>query len=73
MSLKTFTGFRGVAALAEIKYGDRSIQFVIIARDPGDLQAVYETLLPDAPTFDPAMCQKSVMIQASLLPETKIV
>ncbi len=65
MSLKTFTGFRGVAALTETN----GLQFVIIARDAAELEAIYAALLPDAPTFDPAMCQKSVMIQASLLPE----
>ena len=67
MSLKTFTGFRGVAALAEVD----GLQFVIIARDAAELEAIYTKILPDAPTFNPAMCQKSVMIQSSLLPESK--
>lgn len=67
MSLKTFTGFRGVACLAEVG----GVQFVMIAATPKQLEAVYKSLLPHAPEFDPAMCQKSVMIQSSILPETK--
>jgi len=67
VSLKSFTGFRGVACLAEVG----GVQFVIIAATPKKLEAVYKTLLPNAPEFDPAMCQKSVMIQSSVLPETK--
>jgi len=63
--LKTFTGFRGVACLAEVG----GVPFVIIATTPKKLEAVYKTLLPHAPAFDPAMCQKSVMIQSSVLPE----
>lgn len=68
MSLKSFRGFRGVAALAEVG----KVQFVIIAATPKKLAAVYTALLPNAPAFDPAMCQKSVMIQSSILPEAKI-
>ena len=65
MSLKSFKGFRGVAALAEVG----NIQFVIIAATPKKLGVVYTALLPNAPAFDPAMCQKSVMIQSSILPQ----
>jgi hypothetical protein len=65
--LKTFTGFRGVACLAEVG----GVQFVIIAATPKKLGSIYKTLLPHAPEFDPAMCQKSVMIQSAVLPETK--
>jgi hypothetical protein len=66
MSLKRFTGFRGVACLAEVG----KVQFVLIASTPKKLEAVYNALLPNAPAFDPAMCQKSVMIQSAVLPET---
>ena len=65
MSLKSFTGLRVVAMLAE----DDGLQFVIIATNPAQLEAIYTKLLPDAPVFNPAMCQKSVMIQAAILPE----
>ncbi len=73
--LKSFTGFRGVAMLAEVElpadftHEARKVQFVIIATNAVELEALYTKLLPDAPPFDPAMCQKSVMIQASILPE----
>lgn len=68
MSLKSFTGFRGVAALAELD----GLQFVIIAHNAAELEAIYTALLPDAPAFNAAMCQKSVMIQAGLLPDPKL-
>ena len=77
MSLKTFTGFRGVALLAEVDLPATlteeagSVQFVIIAHDAEDLAAIYAKLLPEAAPFNPAACQKSVMIQASILPELK--
>lgn len=67
MSLKTFSGFRGVAALAE----SDGVQFVIIASNADELAELYAKLLPDAGEFNPAACQKAVMVQASLLPETK--
>jgi hypothetical protein len=66
MSLKTFTGFRGVAALAEVG----GIQFVIIASTPKQLETIYRSLMP-ACEFDPARCQKSIMIQAETLPAKK--
>jgi hypothetical protein len=68
MSLKTFTGFRGVACLAQVGHA----QFVIIASTEEQLQDIYEHLLPEAAPFNPAMCQKSVMIQADLLPDKTI-
>lgn len=68
MSLKTFTGFRGVAMLAEVS----GVQFVIIASTIEDLEKLHAFILPeDIDGFDPSKCQKSVMIQASILPEQK--
>lgn len=67
MSIKTFTGFRGFAALAEVD----GIQFVILARTETELEMLYKILLPEAPAFNPGACQKSIMIQAKLLPEQK--
>ena len=67
MSLKPFTGFRGYAVLCE-KDG---VQFVIIASNEVDLANLYKQFLPEADPLDPAMCKKSVMIQASILPEPK--
>lgn len=73
--LKSFQGFRGVALLAEViipatpERDAHPLQFVIIASNVAQLEAIYTKILPEAPAFDPAMCQKSVMIQASILPE----
>jgi hypothetical protein len=65
--LKTFVGFRGVAMLAGIE----GFHFVLIASNPAELEAIYTKLLPDSPVFNPAMCQKSVMIQSELLTKSK--
>lgn len=65
MSLKTFTGFRGIACLAQVG----NVKFVLVASTEEQLQDIYEHLLPEAAAFNPTMCQKSVMIQSDLLPE----
>ena len=68
MNFKTFTGFRGVATVMEIG----GVPFVVMARTPLALQQLHTHLLPEATEpFDPAKCQKSILIQSSLIPETK--
>lgn len=64
--LKSFTGFRGVATVMEIG----GVEFVVMARTPLALEQLHAHLLPDAvEPFNPAKCQKSVLIQALILPE----
>lgn len=64
--LKTFTGFRGYAAVFEIG----GVEFVVLAGSQVALAQLHELLLPDSVTpFDPAKCKKSVLIEAKLLPE----
>ena len=66
--LKPFTGFRGYATVMEIG----GIRFVVLARTPLALEQLHGHLLPNAQEpFDRAKCQKSILIQSSLLPETK--
>lgn len=65
--LRSFTGYRGVAALAEIG----GVKFVIAARNLAELEAVYTELLPKAPPFNPDACQTSIFISSKLLPEPK--
>jgi len=68
MNFKTFTGFRGVATVMEIG----GVKFIVMARSPLALQQLHLHLLPNATEpFDPAKCQKSILIESSLLPETK--
>ena len=63
--LKTFTGFRGVATVMEIG----GVQFIVMASTPLALAQLHAHLLPNAEEpFDPAKCQKSILIQSSLLP-----
>ena len=67
-AFKTFTGFRGVATVMEIG----GVPFVVLARTPLALSQLHAHLLPDATEpFDLAKCQKSILIQSDLLPETK--
>ena len=64
--LKTFTGFRGVAMLAEVS----GVPFVILAQSLDDLEKLHAFILPeDIGGFDAGKCQKSVMIQSTVLPE----
>ena len=64
--LKTFTGFRGVAAAVAVD----GVQVIIVARDADELGKAYADMLPTADPFDPDRCQKSIVIPANLLPET---
>jgi hypothetical protein len=63
--LKSFTGFRGVATVMEIG----GVEFVVMARTPLALEQLHAHILPEAEPFNPAKCQKSVLIQATILPE----
>jgi len=64
--LKPFTGFRGVATVMEIG----GIEFVVMARTPLALEQLHAHLLPQAEQpFDRAKCQKSILIEAKILPE----
>lgn len=63
--LQNFKGFRGHAALCQI--GD--VQFVLLARNAEQLAALYAKFLPEAEPFNANGCQKSIIIQASLLPQ----
>jgi hypothetical protein len=66
--LTPFTGFRGVATVMEIG----GVQFVVIAKSPLALQQLHARILPDATEpFDPAKCQKSILIHSKLLPDLK--
>jgi hypothetical protein len=68
MSLKMFTGFRGVAALMEIG----GVKFIVLAKTPLALQQLHQFILPDASEpFDLEKCQKSILISSSLLSEPK--
>ncbi len=64
--LKKFTGFRGVVAFGEIG----GIQFALVATTPLAVKNIWEHFMPGIP-FDPAGTQKAVLVQASLLPETR--
>jgi hypothetical protein len=65
--IRKFEGYRGVAALLQI--GD--IAFLVVAKDETQLAALHAHILPEADPFNPAACQKTVVIPANLLPEAK--
>lgn len=68
MSPKTFTGFRGYATLMEIG----GYKFIVMANSPLALSQLHQAILPNAAEpFNPAMCQKVVMIESKILSETK--
>jgi hypothetical protein len=62
--LKQFTGFRGVAAMAQI--GD--LQFVILAPNHRQLDILWSSLLPAAGPLDPRGVKKSILIASDLVP-----
>lgn len=64
--LKTFTGFRGTAAMVRIG----KIRFFIIAETPAQLEALWQSLLTEAGPFDPTICHKAILVEAKLLPES---
>lgn len=64
--LKTFTGFRGVAAAVAVD----GIQVIIVAKNVDELEQAYADMIPKSDPFDPDRCQKLIVIPASLLPET---
>lgn len=66
-TIQTFKGFRGVAALCQIG----EVQFVLMARNEEQLAALYAQFLPEAGPFNSAAAHKSVLVQASLLPQPK--
>ena len=47
------------------------ITFLILARDMKHLEQIYRAMLPQAPAFNPAACQKSIVISSKILPEPK--
>lgn len=65
MNLKTFTGFRGRAALFQIG----KIKFLVMARNGRELEALHDHIMPAAAgTFNPDACKTSIIIQSSVLP-----
>jgi hypothetical protein len=67
-NLKTFTGYRGVAAFLEVD----GIQFYVTAPTEADLEKLYNLILQDAAEpFSPDHCTKCIVISATLLPEPK--
>lgn len=61
--LKQFTGFKGLCAFAQIG----EIQFVILAHNKRELDALWAHIMTEAGPLDPAGCKKAVLIEASLL------
>jgi len=66
VKLRTFTGFRGTAALMQIG----QIKFLVLAKNAAHLEALHARFGSDGP-FNPEACQASIIIQATVLPKTK--
>lgn len=68
MNLKSFSGYRGHAALMQI--GD--IQFLVLASSKEQLEVLHGHMLPNsAEPFNPQACQASIIISSKTLPEPK--
>ena len=67
--LQTFSGFRGTGAMVQIKGPTGSvIKFAILARNPKQLEILWQSILQAAGPFDPSLATKAVMVSASVLP-----
>ena len=65
--LKTFTGFKGKVAFAQIG----SAKFAILAKNTTDLAVIWRMILPGAEELDPAGIKSAILIEASTLPTPK--
>jgi hypothetical protein len=66
VKLKSFTGYRGQAALMQIG----NIKYLVLAQNKKHLEALHAHILPkSAEPFNPFACQASVIISSKTLPE----
>jgi hypothetical protein len=65
--LKTFVGFKGKMAAAQI--GD--VAFVILAKNERQLEIIWASLLANIP-LDPAGIKSAILIESNLLPDRKV-
>ena len=61
--LKTFTGFKGLCAFAQIG----NVQFVLLAKNRRDLDTLWNHIMTEAGPLDPEGCKKAILIEAPLL------
>lgn len=61
--LKKFTGFKGLCAFAQIG----KVQFVLLAKNRRDLEALWFHIMTEAGPLDPAGCKKAILVEAPLL------
>jgi hypothetical protein len=66
VSLKTFTGFKGVCAFAEID----NVQFVILANNERQLAALWLHIMKFPIDLD--ACKKAILVESKLLPDKKV-
>lgn len=67
MSFKTFTGFKGKMAYAQI--GD--LRFVLLAENSKQLAALWSHIMTQAAPLDPAGIKSAILIEAATLPDAK--
>jgi hypothetical protein len=65
--ITTFTGFKGSVAFAQI--GD--IKFAILARNTRQLQILWQSIMAEAGSLDPAGVKKAILIEACTLPPAR--
>jgi hypothetical protein len=65
--IQTFTGFKGTVAFAQI--GD--IKFAILAKNPRQLQILWQSIMAEAGPLDPAGLKKAILIEAKTLPPAR--
>lgn len=67
-ALKQFTGFKGSAAMVRIG----KIEFFILARNPRQVETLWNGLLREAGEFDPSACRPAILVASDTFPERKL-
>jgi len=63
--LRTFTGFKGVCAFAQIG----EVQFAILAASQREIDILWAGILTEAGPLDPAGCKRAILIEQCTLPD----
>lgn len=65
--LRTFTGFKGKIAFAQID----KISFVLMAKNTAQLETLWAHIMANAGPLDPAGIKSAILIEAAILPDVR--
>jgi hypothetical protein len=65
--LKTFTGFKGSVAFAQID----KVKFALVCKNNRDLELLWAHIMPGAQAIDPRGIKKAILIEAAVLQAPK--